>query len=194
MTNNTTKNFIIEKANQLFLDLGYQNVTVIDICDACDISKTTFYYHLKSKEEIILNFYDALSHNISQHLLYVFSKDNYWDQLVMLYKFLITEATKFGTDFFSQMLISNLKEDVGSFDPKNELSNVALKLIKKGQASGQIRNQTDAKKLLNITSFIYLGSEVYWSIKKGKLNWFEEMQKAMEIIFDVSPKLRKFSV
>lgn len=42
MTNKTTKDFIIETANELFLEKGYKNVTVVDICEACNISKTTF--------------------------------------------------------------------------------------------------------------------------------------------------------
>ncbi|MFA9378620.1 MAG: TetR/AcrR family transcriptional regulator [Lachnotalea sp.] len=50
---NFNKGFIIEKANQLYLEKGYRNVAVFDICDACQLSKTTFYYHLKSKEDTL---------------------------------------------------------------------------------------------------------------------------------------------
>ena len=111
----STKETIIERANDLFQRKGYENVTIIDICEACEISKTTFYYHLKSKEEIILRFYDQVTHDISAHLLLMLAKDNYFEQLLSGFYSLIEATSKFGTDLFSHMLISNLKVDYGSY-------------------------------------------------------------------------------
>lgn len=191
MTNKTTKDFIIETANKLFLEKGYQNVTVVDICEACDISKTTFYYHIKSKEDIILHFYDSLTHNISQHLMSILAMDNYWEQLMVCFESLVAEAYKYGTDFFSQMMISNLKEDFGSYDLRDELTNIAVMIIKKGQESGQIRNKSNAEDLYKASAYAFLGYEVTWCIKKGKFNWKTEIRKSLENIYDVAPKFRK---
>jgi AcrR family transcriptional regulator len=186
MSNRSTKEHIIEKANELYLEKGYQNVTVVDICEACNISKTTFYYHLKSKEDTVLNFYDSLTHNISQCLLAIFSKDNYWEQLLMCFESLIKEASKYGTDFFSQMLISNLKEDYGSYNFREELTNIAVMIIKKGQEAGQIRNQSNPETLYAASAYAFLGYEVTWCIKKGEFNWLEETRRALENIYDVA--------
>lgn len=191
MSNRTTKEFIIQKANELYLERGYQNVTVIDICEACNISKTTFYYHLKSKEDTILNFYDSLTHNISQCLLEILSKDNYWEQLLMCFESLIREDSKYGTDFFSQMLISNLKEDRGSYNMRSELTKIAVMIIEKGQKAGQIRNNSKAIDLYTASAYAFLGFEVTWCIKKGKFNWLDETKKALENIYDVAPEYRK---
>jgi AcrR family transcriptional regulator len=191
MTNKTTKNFIIETANKLFLEKGYQNVTVVDICEACDISKTTFYYHLKSKEDIILHFYDSLTHNISQHLISIFAMDNYWEQLMVCFESLVAEAYKYGTDFFSQMMISNLKEDFGSYDLRDELTNIAVLIIKKGQEAGQIRNKSNAEDLYKASTYVFLGHEVTWCIKKGNFDWKNEIRKSLENIYDVAPEFRK---
>jgi AcrR family transcriptional regulator len=190
MSNSSTKEFIIEIANQLFLEKGYQNVTVMDICQACNISKTTFYYHLKSKEDTILHFYDSLTHNISQSLADILALDNYWDQLMHCFESLVREDYKYGTDFFSQMLISNLKEDYGSYDLREELTNIAIIIIKKGQEAGQIRNQSDAKQLYMASAYAFLGQEVTWCMKKGKFEWISEIRIALENIYDVTPELR----
>lgn len=191
MINNSTKDNIIETANQLFLEKGYQNVTILDICEACKISKTTFYYHIKSKEDIILNFYDSLTHNISQFLMSILIMDNYWDQLLMFFEALVKEASKYGTDFFSQMMISNLKEDYGSYDLRDELTQIAVMIIKKGQETGQIRNKSDAKELYLASAYAFLGYEITWCIKKGNFDWLKEVRTALENIFDVIPELRK---
>jgi AcrR family transcriptional regulator len=189
---NSTRDFIIEKANQLFLEKNYQNVTVMDICEACGISKTTFYYHLKSKEDIVLHFYDSITHNISQYLMSILSTDNYWEQLMVCFDSLVEEAYKYGTGFFSQMMISNLKEDYGSFDLRDELTNIAVLIIKKGQESGQIRNTSNALDLYTASAYAFLGQDVTWCIKNGNFDWRIEMRKALENIYDVNPELRKY--
>ena len=191
MANNSTRDFIIETAHQLFLEKGYKNVTVVDICESCKISKTTFYYHLNSKEDIILHFYDSITHDLSQFLMSIFALDNYWEQLMMCFESLITAASKYGTDFISQMMISNLKEDYGSYDFRDELTNIAVMIIKRGQESGQIRNQSDEKALYMASAYTFLGHEVTWCIKKGKFDWIKETRTALENIYDVSPELRK---
>ncbi|BCN31606.1 TetR/AcrR family transcriptional regulator [Anaeromicropila herbilytica] len=191
MSEISTKQFIINTANQLFLENGYQNVTVVDICEACKISKTTFYYHLKSKEDIILHFYDSVTHNISQFLMSILERNNYWDQLMKCFECLIEEAMKYGTDFFSQMMISNLKEDYGSYDMREELTNIAVTIIKKGQEAGQIRNKNEAKSLYQASAYAFLGYEVTWCIKKGKFEWLDEVRTALENIYDVAPEFRK---
>lgn len=188
---NSTRDFIIETANKLFAEKGYQNVTIVDICEACNISKTTFYYHIKSKEDIILNFYDSLTHSISLRLMSILAMDNYWDQLMLCFESLVTEAYKYGPDFFSQMMISNLKEDYGSFDLREELTNVAVMIIKKGQESGQIRNKSIAEDLYKASAYTFLGMEATWCIKSGKFEWQTELRKALENIYDVSPEFRK---
>lgn len=189
---NDTREFIIEKANQLFMEKGYQNVTVVDICEACNISKTTFYYHLKSKEDIILHFYDSITHSISQNLMSILSMDNHWEQLMVCFDSLVEEAYKYGTGFFSQMMISNLKQDYGSYDLRDELTRIAVMIIKKGQESGQMRNNSNAEDLYIASAYAFLGQEVTWCIKDGKFDWRTEMRKALENIYDVTPEYRKY--
>lgn len=191
MIKKTMKEVIIEEANRLFFEKGYQNVTVVDICDACKISKTTFYYHIKSKEEILLNFYDSTVHNISEHVMTILSQDNYWDQFMVCFELLIDEANKYGTNFFSQMMIMNLKEDFGSFNFREELTNIAVMIIKKAQESGQIRNKNKAEELYKAAGYTALGYELLWCIKDGTLDWKKEMRESFENMFDVAPDFRR---
>lgn len=46
---------------KVYLTWYHENVTVVDIWEACSISKTTFYYHLKSKERGSYNMRDELT-------------------------------------------------------------------------------------------------------------------------------------
>ena len=57
--NRINKDEIKKQALSLFRERGYQQVTIVDICDACQITKPTFYKYAGSKEELVLDLYDA---------------------------------------------------------------------------------------------------------------------------------------
>ena len=191
MSSNTTREYIIETANRLFVERGYANVTVKDICDACGITKTTFYYHLKSKEDIILDFYGSVIQSINRQLVSILAADNYWEQLMMLFEMLMEETMKYGTDFMSQMFICNLREDAGSFDMRYELTDIAVAIIKKGQTAGQIQNKSDAKELYTASAYAFSGMEILWCIKDGSFDWKREMRRAMEALYQVGEPYRR---
>ncbi|BFT74440.1 TetR/AcrR family transcriptional regulator [Paenibacillus sp. P36] len=49
----STKKKIFTVAKELIVSKGYNNVTVDEICEKCEISKGTFYIYYKSKEDIV---------------------------------------------------------------------------------------------------------------------------------------------
>lgn len=49
-----TKQQILDKANSYFSKFGYSNVTMKDICDACEISRGGLYHYFGSTKEIFL--------------------------------------------------------------------------------------------------------------------------------------------
>ena len=53
MSDKTTRDHIVEAADQLFYRQGYEHTSFADIADAVQISRGNFYYHFKSKDEIL---------------------------------------------------------------------------------------------------------------------------------------------
>lgn len=53
MSNKTTRDHIIEAADRLFYQRGYAYTSFADIADAVQISRGNFYYHFKTKNEIL---------------------------------------------------------------------------------------------------------------------------------------------
>jgi TetR/AcrR family transcriptional regulator, transcriptional repressor for nem operon len=50
---NTTREQIVEAADQLFYQQGFDHTSFADIADAVQISRGNFYHHFKSKDEIL---------------------------------------------------------------------------------------------------------------------------------------------
>jgi TetR/AcrR family transcriptional repressor of nem operon len=59
MSDQTTRDHIIEAADQLFYRQGYEHTSFSDIADVVQISRGNFYYHFKSKDEILDAVIDA---------------------------------------------------------------------------------------------------------------------------------------
>jgi TetR/AcrR family transcriptional repressor of nem operon len=53
MSEKATRDHIVEAADQLFYRQGYEHTSFSDIADAVQISRGNFYYHFKSKDEIL---------------------------------------------------------------------------------------------------------------------------------------------
>jgi AcrR family transcriptional regulator len=53
MSEKTTRDHIVEAADQLFYRNGYEHTSFSDIADAVQISRGNFYYHFKTKDEIL---------------------------------------------------------------------------------------------------------------------------------------------
>ena len=59
MTDRTTRERIVEAADLLFYRQGYEHTSFSDIADAVRISRGNFYYHFKTKDEILDAVIDA---------------------------------------------------------------------------------------------------------------------------------------
>jgi AcrR family transcriptional regulator len=55
----TTRDHIIESADRLFYQQGYEHTSFSDIADTVRISRGNFYYHFKTKDEILDAVIDA---------------------------------------------------------------------------------------------------------------------------------------
>jgi AcrR family transcriptional regulator len=53
MDEKTTRDQIVEAADRLFYQKGFEHASFADIADAVQISRGNFYYHFKSKDDIL---------------------------------------------------------------------------------------------------------------------------------------------
>lgn len=53
MGENSTRDNIVEAADRLFYEQGFEHTSFKDIADAVQISRGNFYYHFKTKDEIL---------------------------------------------------------------------------------------------------------------------------------------------
>lgn len=175
---------------ELIQEKGYQNVTIMDICHACQITRPTFYKYVGSKEELILDFYDSTIQKIIGDPMKLALADSHYEQLVWLFYELIADTKRFGVDLFSQMLIANLNEDRHSFDLRNSLTDLSITIIQKAQEQGEIQNQCDANILYEAIAHCFMGYETTWCIKNGTCAWEKPFFLSLNAILNVREDLK----
>lgn len=70
------KQEILQKALDVFIDEGYEDVTFQKIADKCGITRTTLYIYFKNKREIFLWSIKQLTESLEAQLLKVVKNEN----------------------------------------------------------------------------------------------------------------------
>ncbi|MCK9349357.1 MAG: TetR/AcrR family transcriptional regulator [Sphaerochaeta sp.] len=179
---------IIAKGNELFKDKGYEKVTVNDICEACGITKTTFYYHLKSKQDILLQSYDIIVDNLTPMLRQMLHLPSCWEQIKHLFDYLITQFIALGPELNSQLLIVNLQRKDRALHLRKHLEEIAIDIISMGQERGQFHNSNEPKVLYEAAAYMFTGYEYMWCTLSGDFAWRELFFQSLETLLVVTPE------
>ena len=68
-----TKEYILEKAFALFLDKGYDGVSITDLQDELGMGRASIYHHFKSKRELFTEVIDKCYIAMGKHRTFWFS-------------------------------------------------------------------------------------------------------------------------
>ena len=191
-----SKKEISEVAIQLIKEKGYNNVTIMDICDACHITRPTFYKYAGTKEDLILDLYDApIEYVVNNPMLFI-QADTYIERLFITFDAILKKPEDLGPDIFSQLFISNLNENHHSFQMRDSLTELSVLIIEKAQANGEILNPSPAMDLYIALAHTFQGFEINWCILKGEFDlrfWFYSSTEAiLNVRKDIRPNLLKY--
>lgn len=191
---NSTKKRIREIALNLFNEKTFEKVTLNEICAASGVNKHTFYYYFKSKDELLRGYYKIPSKITSYDLTTILTADSYVEQLWLLNKGFLDFIDDSGISIVKQLIIKNLKDDVGTFkfsEEKKQMLKVQIEIIKKGQANGEFLNKTDPEVLVILLKQITHSTAITWSLKNGDFDLKTAIRYMYEMIFDVAPQYRE---
>lgn len=165
MNKNVLKN-IIKNAYTLFKEKGYKETTILDICEACSITKTTFYRYVNSKEDLLAYYFDDIDDDLIQLVVQIAQSNNHVDSLLSVFQIVIDRMQIFGQDLYAQLYISNLSGNNNSFDDNKLLKEVSIALIRKAQDMKQIQNMNDAEELYETCKIVCFGGGILWCLNQ----------------------------
>lgn len=170
---------IMECALSLFQEKGYQKVTLQEICRKAGITKSTFYYHYSSKEELIKDYTDQVSRTSQEDFSQILMMDTHMKQLWSLFVRYIQKNNTYGAAIVNQVYSSVLNSgDDQDFPEELSLFPTVSALIQKAQEAGEITNMQTPEALAAALYYGSRGINFSWAAQNGEFS-LEERTKQL---------------
>jgi AcrR family transcriptional regulator len=182
---------IIKKAIELFKAEGYDQVSINQLCEACGISKGTFYYHFGAKDEIIFHYYESLSSKLIEVMPIMVQQMSYKDKLWVLTEYWIDNTISLGPNLLKAFMIAEAEKGLRHFLPYTSYRqgeskgsyDMQIELIKQGQTQGTIRKDITPESLLQTFISALIGIAFDWSSTNGSYDEKREFRKVFDVVF-----------
>jgi len=189
-----TKKRIRQTAMRLFQERSFEEVTLNDICEASGINRHTFYYHFKSKDDLLDHYYDLPWELSSTEVADILMAENFVEQLWLIKKKFIDFVDLIGIPIIRQVLVQNIAKDARTFHPNrhmSELMRLQEGIIQRGQAAGQFKNGSDPHALVILLQQTMHSTSFMWTIMNGSFDYSRHMRYLFETLLDVSEEYRE---
>lgn len=162
---NVTKLKIRETAIALFKEKGFDNVTINDICAACEISKHTFYYHFESKENLLKTLIKFPQQFSDVELTTIMLMESPYDQYCELLRTRIRHFEYCGKEIMKKILVAQLTSNYDKKVPMDKRPMIELQIgfITKSQERNEIANKADPHTLSKAASCLLIGISQIWT-------------------------------
>ena len=171
---NTTnaKQNIIETTVQMIKEKGFDNVKIVDICKATGITRTTFYYHFQSKEDIIEAYFMGRIADQENVFSELFQLENDLERYCAITEKLISMFLLDGPEFGKQIMRSIMTDPqiLNTFLIKDEW---CIPLLTNCQKNGLIRTDISPEELDQIIINLTLGLSFQWCASDGAFDLIE---------------------
>ena len=169
---------LLESAAFLFLEKGYDAVSVNDICKHAGVSKGAFYHYFETKQTLFLTLMDNWSSAMMQSSLsQPIATDIRVDEAltIMPYQFrsaftAVPKGFPILVDFWRQAM-GDPKIWKTAIEPYRYFMNFFIRIVEAGQKDGSIREDADSHDLARLLVAVAMGYLLESSFEHGKADW-----------------------
>lgn len=170
---------------RLFKERGFENVSVMDICDEVGITKPTFYRFVPSKEALVLYFYSDADDDLAQRMATLELEGRYvdavWEGLVCV----IRRSKELGRDLYSRYLSYCLRIRTYPNQMAMNAQEMIVDAIRMAQEAGQVENMSDPAELFTALVTCCMGSGCSWTFTTAPLDPLALFDKYFKVILRV---------
>ena len=184
-----TRQLLLDTALELFDKKGFDNVTIDEIAEKCDVSKGAFYRHFNSKYDVfavkfkdIDNFYESFYEKIHPACTVK-------EKIILAYqeqmKYLRDEL---GVDFVRTVYTSALSRTMDEkhylVDPERRIYKLIESFLDEGLEKGEFTSVWEREQLLHNLTRCMRATVFDWIIFQNKLDIVEEIKVLVTMIFE----------
>lgn len=138
-----TKDRIFTSAIELFNEIGFDKVTIRQICKKAEVAIGTFYLHFTSKHEILYEIYHKADDIFEYKKISERNDLNPFEKIVELIRiqFSMGSVVNFKSDAVKQLYVYQLESDNKYFlSEDRKFYKELFKIVDAAQANGEMRN------------------------------------------------------
>lgn len=183
-----TRNNLFQTAKDLFMEFGYDAVSVDEIVEKAGTSKGAFYNHFKSKDQIILEQFIEIDDFYQEQYQQIRKIKNAGQQILDLVKVQheyisqVMGVSFIKTVYYSQ-IIKNDPEKPFS-DENRPLYTIVHDMIDHGQKTGEFRNDIESAELTRMITRCMRGTIYDWCVRNGEFDIVADGQRYFRVIID----------
>lgn len=185
------KHTILIESIALFKKNGFENVTINQICEACNITKRTFYYHYDSKKTLLLDYFSLVDGNVESALKNIDEQMTWLEKCWEIKSIYIRGIVNLNADILKNLIIIDMEQqnhmfsfELNDFDHDlKRLRQIVIEFTRKGQEAGEISNNSSAEELSYCFASAFLGLAVNWSSTGGNFDLIDASKKYFDMIY-----------
>ena len=179
---------IIESARACFSRNEFEQVTIKEICERAGVANSTFYYHFKTKEELMdyLRTHDARP--LQAELLGVLAAPDPLEQAISACAMCATRAQRSGCTLAAQYYKRKLnaeREDGDMQKTHEQEYKTACLLVARAQEAGRIENRRPADELTHAAIMLSSGTVVDWCASGGAYDLMQAVRGLLLVLFGI---------
>lgn len=184
-----TRQLLLDTALEMFGNKGFDNVTIDEIVEKCNVSKGAFYTHFNSKYDVftvkfkdIDNFYESFPEKINP--AYTVKQ-----KIILAYQAQMTYLRdELGVDFVRTLYMSALARTMDEkhylVDPERRIYKLIESYLDEGLEKGDFTSAWEKDQLLHNLTRCMRSAVFDWIIFQNKLDVVEEITVLVTMIFD----------
>jgi AcrR family transcriptional regulator len=180
-----TQKKLLETSIDLIIKNGYDNVTVSEICSACNVAKGTFYIYFESKKDIVIKILTDINHDMLSEKVWN-DTSSATEQFMEYIEIYMKAISRQGVDFTRVFLTIIIQQNFEDKAVKANLhEEIVCRIISRGIEEGEFRRDISMKTFYKYLRAYIFGIMMDWCAADGKYSIEEEGQKAIRIFLDM---------
>ena len=184
------KENIAKCAIELFKSEVYDSVSVNEICEKANVSRSVFYMMFKGKRGILDYVVSKPQQNDDDGFRRFADAENDFERIWQLFERFIFIALDFGPKLTSRLFIMQFESPQGIRDAVHALDDLFATLAKNCAKNGIIETEEPPELLSRIATDLIIHELYVWCSQNGNFSLRERARQYAEIAYHVKPQYR----
>lgn len=184
------KENIAKCAIELFKSEVCDSVSVNEICEKANVSRSVFYTMFKGKRGILDYVVSKPQQNDDEGFRLFADAENDFERIWQLFERFIFIALDFGPKLTSRLFIMQFESPQGIRDAVHALDDLFATLAKNCAKNGIIETEEPPELLSRISTDLIIHELYVWCSQNGNFSLRERARQYAEIVYHVKPQYR----